>query len=83
MSIKCINGDCAVIIFDAEWCPSCEHDENGHDMSDDAYVARCDDMEAARFEDWAHCGKQDDWDEYYNMRDPITYNDAGEPVGYC
>ena len=26
-------------------------------------------------------GNQDDWDE--DRSDPIVYNDAGEPLGYC
>ena len=81
---KCYNEHCPIISYELrEWCPSCEHDEHGVDQSANAFEARCADLEANRFEEWAHGGKQDDWDEHYNMRDSITYNDAGEPMGYC
>ena len=78
---RCINTRCAVVKFSGEWCPACEHDEAGHDMSTDAYEARCDDIEATRFEEWAHGGCQDDWHD--TTSDSVIYNDAGEPMGYC
>lgn len=85
MTIKCNNEGCDVAAYyeDSAYCPGCKHDANGYDHSDDEYEAHCESIDAQRFEEWAHGGCQDDWDEHYNMSDSITYNDAGEPRGYC
>ena len=81
MSIKCEEKECGVVSYneDSSCCPGCGIDKDGHDMKQDAEV---EDRAAREYEEWAQCAKQDDWDEYYSMRDSITYNDAGEPRGY-
>ena len=79
---ECKDEGCPVVEYNGEWCPVCKIDEDGEDRNGDDYEARCDDIAAAQFEDWAHGGKQDDCDDY-PARDSVTYNDAGEPIGYC
>ena len=77
----CNNKGCAVVEHLDEYCPVCKQDEDGQDWTDDDYESRCDSIAANQFEDWAHGGKQDDWDD--DRSDPIVRNDAGEPLGYC
>ena len=77
----CNKKGCSVVEHLDEYCPVCKHDEDGRDCSDDDYEAHCESLDAQQFEDWAHGGNQDDWDE--DRSDPIVYNDAGEPLGYC
>ncbi len=85
MSVNCDNQGCDVLAYheDSEYCPGCKRDASGHDHNDDLREAHCDSIAARDYEDWMHGGNQDDWDEYYNMSDSISYNDAGEPMGYC
>ena len=84
MTINCDNKGCDVASYyeDSNYCPGCKHDASGYDHTHDEYEAHCESIDARRFEEMAHGGRQDDWDEYYSMSDSISYNDAGEPRGY-
>ena len=83
--MKCNNDDCQIVEHDAEYCPLCKRDENGADFTDDDYENHYDTLAARDYEYYMHGGSNNDWgDQRYDSRyDSISYNDAGEPIGYC
>jgi len=77
----CNDTGCPVIEHMADECPMCRKDESGVEANDQYEESLKESQEAVRFEEWAHGGNQDDWDD--ETSDEITFNDAGEPIGYC
>ena len=80
-SMPCNTEGCPILKHESAYCPVCKKDESGKDWSEQEREDMCDSLAAKQFEDWAHGGNQDDWNE--DRSDPVVFNDAGEPLGYC
>jgi len=90
MKYYCTNNACSIETLKIDesqltseaTCPCCKKavmsDEDMDALKEEAHHALMEEREMQRFR-----GNPEDNDSFRNCHDSVSYNDAGEPLGYC